>query len=353
MEIKGKTETLTLPAFFPDATHGTVKSLISENLTGTKTTGVVINAYHLYIDGVVDKLETIGGIHKYMNFDGVTISDSGGFQVMSLVRRNKTNGKITNEGVKFNVDGKGPVMFSPEISIETQIKIGSDIVMCFDDCTEPFEPIKQQILSLNRTIAWAKRCKKHFEKLTANMDNKPLLFGIIQGGESPELRKQCGKELIDIGFDGFAFGGWPVNKDRILMEDILSLTANIMPDDKPKYAMGVGKPDDIVKCFKMGYNMFDCVLPTRDARHERLYVYDKEPTKDNILSEDFYKYLYIGSGKYSEDFTKISEFCDCSTCQNYSRSYVYHLFKNEPNVAATLATIHNLRFYSKLMEVLR
>jgi queuine tRNA-ribosyltransferase len=163
MEIIGKTKTLTLPVFFPDATHGAVKSLISENLVSTKTTGVVINAYHLYIDGVADKLKTMGGIHKYMNFDGVTISDSGGFQVMSLVRRNKANGKITNEGVKFNVSGKGSIMFTPEISIETQIKIGSDIVMCFDDCTEPFEPIKQQKLSLIRTIAWAKRCKNHFE----------------------------------------------------------------------------------------------------------------------------------------------------------------------------------------------
>jgi queuine tRNA-ribosyltransferase len=185
------------------------------------------------------------------------------------------------------------------------------------------------------------------------MESKPLLFGIIQGGENKDLRTECGLELAKLNFDGYAFGGWPVDKDKILMEEILQVTADLMPNDKPKYAMGVGKPDDILKCTRMGYNMFDCVLPTRDARHERLYVFDKEPTKENVNNGSFYKYVHIGSGKYSEDFSKISDFCDCTTCQNYTKSYVYHLFKNEPNVAATLATIHNLRFYSKLMEILK
>ncbi|NMB70196.1 tRNA guanosine(34) transglycosylase Tgt [candidate division WWE3 bacterium] len=352
MNIKGKTKDLELPAFFPDATHGAVKGLISDNLEYSKTTGVVVNAYHLYIDGVSDKLESYGGIHSYMNFNGLIISDSGGFQVMSLVRRNPKNGKITNDGVRFNINGKGSFLFSPETSIETQIKIGSDIVMCFDDCTEPFESLIQQKHSVERTVLWAERCKKTFEHLTKEMKSKPYLFGIIQGGDNLELRNECGTKLNQIGFDGYAFGGWPVDKNRFLMEEVLKATADLMPNDKPKYAMGVGKPDDIVKCFNMGYNMFDCVLPTRDARHERLYVYEGEPTKELLNKKPFYSYIYIGSGKYANDFTKISEHCDCPVCEKYTKSYIYHLFKNEPNVAASLATIHNLRFYSKLMELL-
>ncbi len=353
MELQGKVKNLKLPAFFPDATHGTVKSMPTFNLADSATQSVVVNAYHLYVDDLTDTIQKAGGIHNYANINGVVITDSGGFQVMSLVRRNPKNGKITDEGVKFVIEGKGSVYVSPEVSIDAQVKIGSDIVMCFDDCTEPFEPVKQQKLSVNRTIEWAKRCKKRFIEQTKDLEKKPYLFGIIQGGDSKELRTLCGEKLNEIGFDGFAFGGWPVDQNKVLLEEILQLTANLMPNDKPKYAMGVGKPVDIVKCYKMGYNMFDCVLPTRDARHERLYVFKSEPTKESVLSEDFHEYLYIGSGKYSKDYSPISEYCDCITCKTYSRSYLNHLFKTEPNVASTLATIHNLRFYSRLMEMLQ
>lgn len=351
-----KNKKLTFPVFFPDATHGVIKSMENSLLTSTNTPGVVVNAYHLMVDGVVDLIQQNGGIHKFMNYNGTILSDSGGFQVMSIVRRTPGNGKITENGVKFKLEGKGTLMFSPELSIQTQIKIKSDIVMCFDDCTEPFEPVKQQRLSIKRTIDWAARCKSTFKELTNDIDPKerPKLFGIIQGGEDPNLRRECGEKLAELDFDGYAFGGWPVNQDKILMEDILSLTAGLMPDGKPKYAMGVGKPDDIVKCFKMGYSMFDCVLPTRDARHKRLYVFDAAPSKDYIMNSDkFYEYVHIGSGRYSNDMKPVSVYCDCPTCQNYSRAYLNHLFKCEPNVAATLATIHNIRFYAQLMEFLQ
>lgn len=353
MILKTNIHNLELPAFFPDATHGCVKSVDSLNLRETKTQGLVVNAYHLFVDDVIEIIKSSGGMHNFINFKGPIITDSGGFQVMSLIRRNKLMGKLTDNGAVFNIPNKGKVIFTPEVSIESQINIGSDIVMCFDDCTEPHESPLQQAKSVNRTIEWAQRCKNHFNKLTSNITTKPLLFGIIQGGRDKRLREKCAMELCSIGFDGYAFGGWPTDDKKVLMKDILQLTASLMPDDKPKYAMGIGKPEDIFDCFEMGFNMFDCVLPTRDGRHERLYVFNKHPNDIKCSDRDFYNYIYISSSSYSDDKNPISEYCDCPTCENYTRSYLRHLFKVKEASAYTLATVHNLRFYSMLTEILR
>lgn len=336
MQISVNNKTLELPAFFPDATCGVVRCLDSNDLYSTKTKGVVINTYHILRHNLNETIKELK-IHKYMNYNEIIISDSGGFQVMSLIKNNNKFGKIDDEKVIFKSENK-EFLFTPEICIKLQFELGSDIIMCLDDCTKPEEDQKQ---SVGRTIKWAKRCKEEYNKLITN-EHKPLIFAIVQGGNNKELRKYCAEELIKIGFDGYAFGGWPI-ENKILMEDILNYTAELLPNDKPKYAMGVGKPEDIIKCSKMGYNLFDCVIPTRDARHQRLYVFNnKEPSL-----------LHINKSKYKNDFTPISLECDCYTCKNFTKSYLHNLFKINEMLAYRLASIHNLRFYSSLLELIR
>lgn len=337
MIIETKSSNLQLPAFFPDATHASLKGMSIEDVKSTNTPGLVTNTYHIILDDLVETIEKYGGIHKYMGFDGYPIiTDSGGFQAMSLVRRNKSNGKITDDGVKFKNLSSGQTIFlTPESCIDTQIRLDSDIIMCLDDCTNPSESYMSQLKSVERTIEWAKRCKTTYK----SKRSKALIFAIIQGGNDKKLRKTCADELIKIGFDGYAFGGWPM-ENNVFMEDILSYTAGLMPNNLPKYAMGVGKPIDIEKCIKMGYNLFDCVLPTRDARHNRLYIYENGE----------YKFIYINSKKYKNDFTPISNECDCYTCKNYIKSHLYHLSKSGDPTFYRLSSIHNLRSYSKLME---
>ncbi|OGC77123.1 hypothetical protein A2619_00385 [candidate division WWE3 bacterium RIFOXYD1_FULL_39_9] len=288
-----------------------------------------------------------------MNINLPVITDSGGFQAMSLVRNSKNGGYFNENGVVFKNFRNGQFLeLTPETCIETQIKIKSDIIMCLDDCTDPSEPFEEQEKSVERTIRWAKRCKDTFDKYVnettfTDDERRPLIFGIIQGGNHPVLRKECAEALIKMDFDGYAYGGWPMYKGT-LMEEILSIVADSMPKDKPKYAMGVGKPEDIQKCIKMGYNMFDCVLPTRDARHERLYVFNGNDI--SAEPDKFYDFLNIGSGKYKHDTTAISENCGCLTCQKYLRAYLHHLFKVGDPAAYRLATIHNLYFYTQLMS---
>ncbi len=333
--------------FFPDATHAYVKGVGADDMKASQVQGVVVNTYHILVDESLETIEKVGGIHNFMGFDRPVITDSGGFQAMSLIRRSPKNGKFTDEGVHFKIEGTGRTLnLTPELCVETQLRVGSDIIMCLDDCTDPEEALEEQEKSVARTIAWAKRCKETFDNHTAGLatEDKPWIFGIVQGGMSKELRKKCAEELVKLNFDGYAFGGWPVNANREFLTDIVGYTAAQMPNDKPKYAMGVGKPENIIEGFDLGYNMFDVVLPTRDARHQRLYVFK------NYADSLDYEFLHIGSGKYKEDTLPISNDCDCITCKNYSRAYLRHLFKTGDSLAWRLATIHNLRFYSMLME---
>ncbi|HLD10811.1 MAG TPA: tRNA guanosine(34) transglycosylase Tgt [Candidatus Nanoarchaeia archaeon] len=340
MQIKVNNKILELPAFFPDATYGVVRCLDSNDLYSTKTKGVVINTYHILKYNLNETIKKIK-ITKYMNFNNIIISDSGGFQVMSLIKNNKKFGKIDNEKIIFKSENK-EFIFTPEICIKLQFELGSDIIMCLDDCTKPEEDLKQ---SVERTINWAKKCKEEYNRLITE-NHKPLIFAIVQGGNNKELRKYCAEELIKIGFDGYAFGGWPI-ENKTLMEEILAYTASLLPNNLPKYAMGIGKPEDILKCIKMGYNLFDCVLPTRDARHKRLYIFN-----DLNLSNNFYSCIDIGKKQYKGDFSSVSEYCDCYCCKNFTKDYLYNLFKIKETLAYRLATIHNLRFYSILFELI-
>ena len=380
MQLKTNHGNVKLPAFFPDATCGFVRGIDSIDLENTKTDGLVVNVYHLLKHGLINVISDsrkFGDIHKFMNWKDPVISDSGGFQVFSLIRENPKLGNITDQGVLFQLDNE-KIFLTPEECIQIQIKLGSDIVMCLDDCTAAGELITEQKESVRRTIEWAKRCKNEFNRLTNSTKsksknknkpnkNKPLIFGIIQGGENKQLRKYCAQELLKIGFNGYAFGGWPVkehkdkngkNKTKFL-RNILKFTSDQIPDNYPKYAMGVGQPEDIIECIKVGYNLFDCVLPTRNARHRSLYIWKKDIRKIKILKSKIkninklYETIDIDRGKYKEDKNPISQFCDCYTCKNYSRAYLRNVFMRKDSLAVRLATIHNLRFYAQLFENLR
>ncbi|MEM3405440.1 MAG: tRNA guanosine(34) transglycosylase Tgt [Candidatus Pacearchaeota archaeon] len=335
-----------LPIFLPDATLGKIKYLTSRDLKKSGTEGVVVNIFHLLKNNLIKKIKR-EGIHEYMKFNGLIISDSGGFQIMSLLHKNPNLGKIEKDKVIFFIDKKR-IILTPEECIRLQIKIKSDIIMCLDECTYPSYNYKKQKESVERTIFWARKCKKEFEKITKNKKERPLLFAIIQGGNNKKLRKFCAEELIKIGFDGYAYGGFPIKKGK-LMTEMLEYVSKLIPNNKIKYAMGIGKPQDIIECRKIGYDLFDCVIPTRDARHKRLFVFTKKPNKKNLLNS----FETINIRKKYCNQKKISKYCDCELCKKYTRKNFINLFKNDKEEAFRLATLHNLTFYSSLTKILK
>jgi queuine tRNA-ribosyltransferase len=270
-----------------------------------------------------------------MNFHGGIISDSGGFQINTL------GSKVTD-------------LLTPEKSIEFQVAIDTDMVIVLDDFTPTSANYEEAKKTVENTIKWAKKCKSAFTKLTANKKEKPYILGVAQGGKYQDLREYCTKELVKIGFDGIGYGGWPINELNEFDYETAQTIANNTPKDYFLYGLGVGKPHEIIKLVKMGYDIFDCVLPTRDARHKRLYVYNAKTIDEiDLDKENFYSYYVPDKQKYYHDTSSVSSACDCLLCSHYSRAYLAHLFRNNEMTAGRLATIHNLRFYSILMEKLR
>jgi queuine tRNA-ribosyltransferase len=356
--FKSKNGNLPLPIFFPDATRAVIKSLDTSDLEGTKTHGILVNTFHLWQELGRDVLEKFEGIGKFMDFSGGIISDSGGFQVMSVIKSGNVKGKITDEGVIFHPSKSSKKILTPEKSIEFQMRLKTDMVVVLDDFTDPKSNYDDAKKSVERTIAWAKRSKDEFEKICKqkklNEETHPYLLGVVQGGKYQDLREYCTKELVKIGFDGLGYGGWPIDEEGNFDFESAKSIAKNTPKDYFLYGLGVGKPDEIVKCAKLGFNIFDCVLPTRDARHGRLYVYNSSSIEDiDINRDNFYSYYTPDKEKYFKDNSKVSTACDCLLCTRYSKAYLAHLFRIGDFTAGRLATIHNLRFYSILMEKLR
>lgn len=355
MKSNIRNKEIDLPIFCPDATRGVLRATDSSDINTSGINGLIVNTYHLLVNPGIEILNKAGGINNFMNYKGLTISDSGGFQVYSLIHRKSGLGKITDDGVTFNLDGIKHNL-TPESCIQAQFDIGADVIICLDDCADQTLKEVDMIKSVDRTIAWAKRCKAEYNKQIEKRGlielDRPLIFGVVQGGNYIKQREWCAKELNKIGFDGFGFGGWPINEDGELNKHALQAVVESTNDSKYHYALGVGDPKSCVECAKMGYNIFDCVLPTRDARHGRLYVWSEKPTKE-LLSKDFHEFLRIDKAEYADDFTPISKFCDCYTCKNYTKSYLRHLFKINDTLAYRLASIHNIRFYSQLFEILQ
>lgn len=338
-----------LPVFFPDATRGLIKSLDTTDIENTGTNGILVNTYHLYKDLGIDYIKARGGVKKFMNWNGFVISDSGGFQIGSLIKMNPSAGYVNNKGVTFKPVGEKIVKLTPEKSIEFQIELGSDMVVVLDDFTDPKATYEEAKISVDRTILWARRSKEEFSRLCFQKqmtnDQRPLLLGVVQGGYYQDLRKHCAEELSKIGFDGFGYGGWPMNLDNTF--DLAS--AKTISENTPKgyllYGLGIGMPQNIVDLYKLGFNIFDCVLPTRDARHGRAYVFKNEGL-DCV-------FIDLTKGRMMDNDNKLSDICDCQTCRRYTISYLAHLFKTGDSTAGRLLTIHNLHFYSQLMNKLR
>lgn len=373
--LKVKNRKYKLPIFCPDATRAVVRSVDTKDLIDVGIDGVCVNTLHLLSDPGAVVLKKFGGVRNFMDFPGLIISDSGGFQVFSLIygrgreegavpreaRRAKW-GKLTDEGAIFYTGGlKKPKkhLLTPEKSIQMQFAIGADVMVCLDDCPSSNVSEKENKLSVERTIAWAKRCKIEFERQVIShrlsVKNRPLLFGVVQGGDSKRLREYCLQELLKIGFDGFGMGGWVPNAGNPLQVELIKWLAGIIPEKYYKYGLGIGKLQDLIVFTKAGYEIYDCVLPTRDARHQRLYEI-KKPLKNLMRAKNpksFFKYLYINKQKHQKENKPISKYCDCLTCKNYSRAYLNHLFKINELLAMRLATIHNLRVYAMVIKELR
>ncbi|MDD5626675.1 MAG: tRNA guanosine(34) transglycosylase Tgt [Patescibacteria group bacterium] len=355
LKIKGRD--FKLPLYLPDATRAVVRSTDMEDVKRVGIEAVMVNAYHLMHNPGMSVLKKFGGLKNFMGWQGLLASDSGGFQILSMIYMNKSLGEVRDEGVVFKRQNK-KYKLTPEKSIAIQFNIGSDIMICLDDCPKGSASKEEIAGSVQRTIAWAGRCKAEYERQLASrkisQENAPLLFAVVQGGEHKDLREECAKGLLALDFSAYAFGGWPMGEDGKFNFDIVRYTASLIPEHFPKFALGIGKPQEIVEGFKMGYHIFDCVLPTRDGRHKRLYVFKKDPKEIDFQKEEkIYDYFRIGEEKYVRDKRPISEFCDCHTCQHYSRAYLHHLFKIEDTAAYRLATIHNLRMYSMVIDLLR
>lgn len=318
------------PAFMPVGTYGTVKGMTPEELDATGAQICLGNTFHLMLRPGTEIIKKHGDLHDFMHWHKPILTDSGGFQVFSLGELRK----ITEEGVKFRSPLNGErIMLTPERSMEVQRDLGSDIVMIFDECT-PYPATEQQAKkSMEMSLRWAKRSKD------AHADNPSALFGIIQGGMYPNLRDVSLQGLEDIGFDGYAIGGLSVGEPKADMIRILNHTTDQMPTHKPRYLMGVGKPEDIVEAVRRGIDMFDCVMPTRNARNGHLFV------SSGVVK--------IRNAKYKDDITPLDAECDCYTCKNYSRSYLHHLDRCNEILGARLNTMHNLRHYQLLMQGLR
>ncbi len=356
-ELKTPHGTVALPAFFPDATYGALRMTGFEDGEDAALSGCVMNTYHLFNRPGAKLVKALGGLHAFTSWQRTILTDSGGFQLYSLIHENSDYGEIRDNEIIFRPDmGSEKLTFTPEKCIQAQFQYGSDIMMALDVCTAPDDPYEAQRRSVELTVKWAKRCRDEFDKLAKGKKEKPLLFGIVQGGSDRQLRLECGQRLKEIGFDGFGFGGWPLDSEGKLCTQMLQDCADAMDDALPKYAMGIGKPEEIVACVKMGYTLFDCVIPTREARHQRLYVFKKDmETHEGVMREDgkFYSYTYIMDDKYMRDTKPVDENCSCILCRRYSRAYLHHLFKIGDPQAQRLASAHNLRFYARLMELIR
>jgi queuine tRNA-ribosyltransferase len=344
------------PRFFPDATRGVVRAIDAADLEATGTETVMVNALHLTTQPGAEMISSVGGLHRFMGWPGPIVTDSGGFQIFSLLRESSRYGSVTDKGFVYRAGG-GPKkrLFTPEKSIQQQMRFGADVLFCLDHCTHPEDPAKTQRESVERTVAWARRCRDEFDRrlddgAVGDDSSRPRLFAVIQGGPDPELRRRCAESLLDIGFDGYGFGGWPIGEDGELVE-MVHRVAEMVPAGVPIHGLGIGKPENLVAAHRAGYHTFDSSYPTRAARRRQLMA-ARGPWSSPLPESDFYDTLYLQDKKFYRDDAPVEEGCPCLACRRYGRAYLHHLFRIDEGVADRLATIHNLTFYARLMAAL-
>lgn len=319
------------PAFMPVGTAATVKAMLPESVRATGADILLGNTYHLMLRPTAERIAHLGGLHRFMNWERPILTDSGGFQVMSLASLRK----LTEEGVRFSshIDGSKH-MLSPERSMEIQKLLGSDIVMCFDECPALPATEAEVAKSMALSMRWAQRSRDAFGDRPGH-----ALFGIMQGGVTPALREESAKALTAIGFDGYAVGGLAVGEGQEAMFGVLDYAPGFLPEDKPRYLMGVGKPDDIVGAVERGIDMMDCVLPSRSGRTGQAWTRRGQ--------------VNIKNARHMDDPRPLDEDCTCPACRNYSRAYLHHVFKAQEMISGMLLTWHNLHYYQELMQGLR
>ncbi|AKM06900.1 tRNA guanosine(34) transglycosylase Tgt [Pelagerythrobacter marensis] len=323
------------PAFMPVGTAATVKAMKPETVRTTGADILLGNTYHLMLRPGAERVARLGGLHAFMNWDRPILTDSGGYQVMSLAALRK----LDEDGVQFrsHIDGARH-MLSPERSMEIQRLLGSDIVMAFDECPRADRPRDEIAASMELSMRWARRSRDAFDSGGEHAEGAAL-FGIQQGALDEDLRRVSAEKLIDIGFDGYAVGGLAVGEGQEAMFATLDFAPDMLPQDRPRYLMGVGKPDDLVGAVERGIDMFDCVLPTRSGRNGQAFTWNGP--------------LNLRNARHAEDTAPLDERCKCSVCASYSRAYLHHLHKAGEILGAMLTTEHNLAFYQQLMEAMR
>jgi queuine tRNA-ribosyltransferase len=354
------------PVFLPDATLGVVRSLDATDLVACHIQAVVMNTFHLMQHPGSSTIHALGGLNKMTGWSGPIVTDSGGFQAYSLIHQNPKFGSINDKGIIFQPEGGSrKYQLTPEKCIQLQSGYGSDVIICLDDCTHVDASREDQEASVRRTIDWARRGKAEYSRLIESSRisdrDRPLLFAVVQGGGYLDLRKACAESLLEIGFDGYGYGGWPLDADGSLLADLIGYTRQIIPPAYPMHALGVGHPANLVACFRLGYTLFDSAMPTRDARHGRLYALSQPFSTGSQASRgafwkhfegDWLNYVYIGDDKHIRSNHPVSLGCDCLCCRHYSLGYLHHLFKINDTLFFRLATIHNLRFMTQLTEYL-
>lgn len=347
---------MALPVFLPDGTRASVRTLDAVDLESSRVEGIVVNLLHLSQKPGISTISQLGGIHRYMGWQHPILSDSGGFQIFSLLEDSPKMGTVTANGFSYKMaQSRGRKKLTPEKCIQKQFQMRSDVMFCLDYCTHPDWDRELQRKSVAYTVDWARRCRREFDlqkSMHASEGYDPLLFGVIQGGTDPELRRMCAESLLETGFDGFGYGGWPISDSGGLV-DMVGYVSELIPDTYYKHGLGIGKPENLVEACNMGYDLFDCSIPTRDARRGRLYVATEDLSQLSVEHARFYRYLYIRDKKHTRDGRPVDESCDCLLCSHYSRAYLRHIFSADEGLAYRLATLHNLRFYTRLMKVLQ
>ena len=353
LTIRGKR--LKLPVFLPDATSGYVRAVDSRDLESVNIQALVMNTFHLMQKPGSSTIQAFNGLHQFADWQGVIVTDSGGFQAYSLIHQSDKFGSLSDDGIIFRPEGRNrKFILTPEKSIQLQFSYDSDVVICLDDCTHVDASREDQETSVDRTIAWARRCKEEYlhqiEQRQLIENKKPLIFAVIQGGGYADLREKCAYNLLNIGFDGYGYGGWPLDVEGNLLTEMVAITRSLIPANFPMHALGIGHPENLMKTYQIGYDLFDCALPTRDARHGRLMRLTQPPGSPFSTDRDWFEYIYIHDKKHIKDSRPISEYCDCPVCAQYSLGYLHHIFKTGDWLYHRLATLHNLRFMTQLTE---
>lgn len=354
MELLTAHGPLRAPCYIPDATRGFVRSVDASDLETVGIPALMINAYHLMLRPGVRVIQRLGGLHAFSGWRGPIVTDSGGFQVFSLIRQNPKHGLIRDHEIVFRPpDGKDKLILTPEKVVQTQFRLGADVMVALDDCTGPEAPPEEQRKAVDRTVAWAIRARDEHARQLAQRKGEgppPILVAPIQGGNDAALRRECAQALVDAGLRAFGFGGWPLDEAGALQLEMFTLLHELLPPEAPLFALGVGKPEHLAAITALGRPaVFDSSLPTRDARHHRLYRFRDAPDAAPVTAgTGFYERLYILDDKHATDDAPISPYCDALCCRRYGRGFLRHLFKCDDPLAYRLATLHNLRFYTQL-----